>query len=167
MTDIGRLATAATSPDLTVVEGDARAVNGAADEPFTRLRRTLERVRGNLDRPQSAGLEDENDLRLELMLLREENTRLKVAAHRPPELGAMIDHLRALAAEHGEAEVDDELWGLLADILATRESLEQACVEIETAVGAVRRRLHRLSPELDAIDTEALDGGDVVVRSQG
>ena len=162
MTDISPL-----TPNTTSRDGarPAVVVNGSEAEPFARLRRTVHRVRGSLERGQDAEPEDGSDLRLELMLLREENVRLKMAQHRPPELGATIDHLRLLAAGQGEAEVDDELWAVLTDMLVIRESLEQACLEIEAAVAAVRRRLQRLSPELDAIDLSASDRAEMVAGS--
>jgi hypothetical protein len=94
-------------------------------------------------------LEDGESLRLEVLLLREEIARLRTERHRPSDVGTLIDQLRYLAAENGEAEMADEVWSLLAEVMVIREGLEQACIELESAIGAVRRRLSGLSVRLD------------------
>jgi len=51
--------------------------------------------------------------------------------------------------ENGEAEMEDEVWNLLAEVMVIREGLEQACIELESAIGSLRRRLGSLSVKLD------------------
>jgi hypothetical protein len=95
------------------------------------------------------------------MLLREEVARLRTERHRPADIGTLIDQLRHLTAENGEAEMQDEVWSLLADVMVIREGLEQTCIELESAVGAVRRRLRGLSVKLD---DDGLAPGAVTAR---
>jgi hypothetical protein len=114
------------------------------------LRRGFDRIRANGNGhaiPDS--LDDSESLRLEVMLLREEVARLRTDRHRPPDVGSLIDQLRQLTAENGEADMEDEVWSGVADMMVIREGLEQACIELESAVGAVRRRLRGLSLKLD------------------
>lgn len=114
------------------------------------VRRSLDRVRGSDGSgPNRDSREERESLRLEVMLLREEIARLRTARHRPADIGTLIDQLRALAAEQGEAEMEDEVWTLIAGLSALREGLEQACVELELAITSIRQRLRTLSVGLD------------------
>jgi hypothetical protein len=83
-------------------------------------------------------------LETELALLREENATLKVARHRPPDAGGIIDRMRKLQeATHVEATVPD---GLL-----------EACQEVQQAMKMMRSRLNEL-----AIDAQG-SAGDLAV----
>ena len=114
------------------------------------LRRGFGLMRGNGDNhTASDSLDDRESLRLEAMLLREEVARLRTERHRPADIGTLIDQLRELAMENGEAEMEDEVWNLLAEVMVIREGLEQACIELESAIGSLRRRLGSLSVKLD------------------
>ncbi len=140
---------------------DAAASNGAATadqtttsergrDPLKRFRRRLEQLRG--DAEAFGGDDDpdeESDLQLEVMLLREENARLKAERHRPSDVDTLIDQMRRLGAEKGDAEMVDEAWTLLSECLVIREGLEQACVEIQAAIVAVHDRLRNLAVKLD------------------
>jgi hypothetical protein len=120
-------------------------------EPAGRFRRRLERFKGladTLDLPGS--LDDEAELKLQLMLLREENARLKAARHQPPSAGTMIDRVRMLPTPATEAEQADDAWSLLADCLVIREGLDQACVEITRAIESVRDRLETIADRIDS-----------------
>jgi hypothetical protein len=114
------------------------------------FRRGFERMRSNGDvHTIEDSPDDRESLRLEVMLLREEVARLRTERHRPADIGTLIDQLRELAAENGEAEMEDEVWSLLAKVTVIREGLEQACIELESATAALRRRLRGLSVQLD------------------
>ena len=140
--DIASGATAETEP----------AVARRGTEPLTRFRRRLERSRSRVEEHQFGDTEDDDDdLRLQLMLLREENARLKAARHKPRDQGSMIDRMRALAESGQEKELLDESWSLLAECLALREGLDQACVEIQAAIHAVRERLGTLGVAIETI----------------
>lgn len=124
--------------------GDTVAPAGAQPgrEPFTRLRR----LRGNANtQVNGAVAEDETALKLQVMLLSEENARLKAARHQPSNVGTLIDQMRLLAASEGEGEVLDEAWTMLSECLVIQEGLDRACVEIQSAIGDVRDRLSALA----------------------
>jgi hypothetical protein len=119
-------------------------------EPGRGFRRRLERFKGLAETHELPGsLADEAELRLQLMLLREENARLKAARHQPPSPGTAIDRVRMLATPATEAEQADDAWSVLADCLVIRESLDQACVEIHRAITSVRDRLDGIADRID------------------
>jgi hypothetical protein len=134
------------------------------DEPGSRFRRRLERFKGLAETHELPGsLDDEAEMRLQLMLLREENARLKAARHQPPSAGTAIDRVRMLSTPATEAEQADDAWSVLADCLVIRESLDQACVEIQRAISSVRDRLDGIADRIDgstAVTGVGSDGGD-------
>ena len=84
-------------------------------------------------------------LRAELVLLREENARLKAAGHQEPDLGALLDRARSLPA--GGAGADDradEAAQLLVEGMVMRESLLGLCQEIGRSMAALEARLAAL-----------------------
>lgn len=121
------------------------------DTRMDRFRRGFERLRG-VETP-----DDEKDLELEVLLLREENARLKAELHRPSDVGTMIASMRRTAAEQGEDELSDEPWGLLSDSLVIQEELTQACEEIKTAMSAVQQRLARLTATIQLSNPDLPD----------
>ena len=124
-------------------------------DPLARFRRRIEQFRGDADAFGGDDARDEqSELNLELMLLREENARLKAERHRPSDVDTLIDQMRRLGDEKGDAEMVDEAWTLLTECLVIREGLERACVEIQATMGAVRDRLDRLALELDDVASE-------------
>lgn len=129
--------------------------NGAAtpvDSRINKFRRGFERFRGDSDAYGEGEAPDgESDLELTVLLLREENARLKAERHQPRDVGTMIDYLRRVGEEHGEGELSDELWSLLGECLVIREELDQACIEIRAAMSAVQDRLARLATAATAI----------------
>jgi hypothetical protein len=108
--------------------------------------------------------QDELALKLQVMLLSEENARLKAERHRPSDIGTLIDQMRGLGDQEGPGEVLDEAWTMLSECLVIRQGLEQACAEIQLAIAGVQRRLGSLTVRLD--DVTPADGGhpDVVPR---
>jgi hypothetical protein len=95
-----------------------------------------------------AGLEVEPlaALRAELLLLREENARLKAARHRDPDVGVLIGRARAFAGLRADdvAGMEDESTQVLVEGLVIRESLLELCQEIERAMVAIEVRLSAL-----------------------
>jgi hypothetical protein len=139
-----------TAPDDTDIRAQIAAVSEdhqsagerAEREPFTRFRR----LRGDANTQANGAIaEDETALKLQVMLLSEENARLKAARHRPSDVGTLIDQMRLLAAREGEGEVLDEAWTMLSECLVIREGLDQACIEIQSAIDDVRDRLSALA----------------------
>jgi len=102
-------------------------------------------------------------MRLQLMLLREENARLKAARHQPRSRGTAIDRVRMLSTPATEAEQADDA-GRCGRALVIRESLDQACVEIQRAIGSVRDRLDGIADRIDkstAVTGAGAHGGDL------
>lgn len=131
-----------TRTQLTAVSEAHRSAGEAKREPFTRFRR----LRGDANtQADGATAEDETALKLQIMLLSEENARLKAARHRPSDVGTLIDQMRLLAARDGEGEVLDEAWTMLSECLVIREGLDRACIEIQSAIDDVRDRLGALA----------------------
>lgn len=120
-----------------------------------RLRNGFERLRGDAEAFEREEPADEQDPALELMLLREENARLKAEVHRPSGVGTMIDQLRVLAAEQGPGEALDEVWTLLGECLVIREGLDRACTEIQSATAEIQDRLARLAIQIEEVQAES------------
>ena len=86
----------------------------------------------------------------ELLLLREENARLKAAPHLGPDVGALLGQARTFAGARDDGELADETERLLVEGLVIRESLLELCQEIERAMVAFEARLTALqAPVLD------------------
>ncbi len=130
-------------------------------EPFQGFKRRLERARGLVEEQQfSNSVDQEDNLRLQVMLLQEENARLKAARHKPADPGTLIEEVRTLAASSPVNELLDETWSLLAECLALREGLDRACIEIQAAMTSVRERLSTLGVKIEI-------GAPDEVRTQG
>ncbi len=97
--------------------------------------------------------EGENDslaeLHAELVLLREENARLKAAEHAGPDIEGLLARAGRLAEatlDHRETE-EDEATGVLVEGLAIRESLLEICSQIERVMVLFEKRLRALGAE--------------------
>lgn len=92
-------------------------------------------------------------LRAELVLLREENARLKAAPHQAQDLAQLLDRTRSLPATRVDADsLADETTRVLIEGLVIRESLLEICQEIERAMVSFEARLRALE------STGSLDG---------
>ncbi len=95
-----------------------------------------------------------DELEMELSLLREENARLKVERHRPPDAGRVIERMRDLGREHPAGERDGEIaqpdraGQAIVECLAMRDGLVAACQEVQQAIQGIRGRLGALSVDL-------------------
>jgi hypothetical protein len=84
-------------------------------------------------------------LHAELVLLREENARLKAAVHKGPDIEALLARTRALsAARADDAVTGDEAERVLVEGLVMRESLLEICRGIGRAMQAFDTRLRAL-----------------------
>jgi hypothetical protein len=84
-------------------------------------------------------------LRAELVLLREENARLKAAPHHAPDLTRLLDRARTLpTARVDDDSLADETTRVLIEGLVIRESLLEICQEIERAMVSFEARLKAL-----------------------
>jgi hypothetical protein len=82
-------------------------------------------------------------LHAELVLLREENARLKAAPHQPPDIARLLERARAQPEIDPEA-LADETARMLVEGLVIRESLLEICQEIERAMVTFEARLKAL-----------------------
>lgn len=121
-------------------------------EPFQGFKRRLERARGLIEEQEfTASVEQEDDLRLKVMLLQEENARLKAARHKPADPGTLIEEMRMLVDSSAVTELLDETWSILGECLALREGLDRACIEVQAAMSSVRERLSTLGVKIESI----------------
>ena len=82
-------------------------------------------------------------LRAELVLLREENARLKAARHQAPDITGLLERARSLPGERVD-DIGDETTRVLVEGLVIRESLLEICQEIERAMVSFEARLKAL-----------------------
>jgi hypothetical protein len=98
-------------------------------------------------------------LHAEVLLLREENARLRGAQHQRAELARLLGRARALpdtaSDTAGDTDTDtlgDEAAQMLIDGLVIRESLLELCEEIERAMVGFGARLEALaSPAVEQV----------------
>jgi hypothetical protein len=120
--------------------------------PLARFKRRLERYRGLAEEEAFiSSFDDEEGLKLQVMLLREENARLKAGHQKPSDLGSLIESVRTLSDPADPNELVDESWGVLAECAVLREGLDQACIEIQAALNSVRERLATLGTRIEDI----------------
>jgi hypothetical protein len=112
-------------------------------------------------RTDAAGLQVESlvALRAELLLLREENARLKAAPHRGPDVGAVLGQARSIPGVRTDDDIADETTRVLVEGLVIRESLLELCNEIERAMVAFEARLTALQPPAIITGSNGNGGG--------
>lgn len=114
------------------------------DEPFEPRRRFRRRT----DRPEALGGDAEGlaVVHAELLLLREENARLKAAQHQRADVSRLIGRARSLTnAELDHDSLSDDVEQLLVEGLLIRESLLEICQEIERSMVAFEGKLNALT----------------------
>jgi hypothetical protein len=95
-----------------------------------------------------------SELETELALLREENARLKVERHRPADAGRVIERMRSIRQDAPGAQREDgtpsgaDGGQALAELLALRDGLMDACQEVGQAMQGIRGRLETLTGEI-------------------
>jgi hypothetical protein len=100
-----------------------------------------------VERP--AASESLSSLRAELLILREENARLKAAQHQGPGVGRLLERARSLPKMAVDGEnIADETAQMLVESLVIRESLLEICQEIERSMVALAGRLSALDPSI-------------------
>lgn len=125
-----------------------------------RPRRRFRRDAGTLEDDRRAG-EPLDSVHAELVLLREENARLKAAQHRRSDISRLLDRARSLpAATADSGGASDDTAQLLFDGLVIRESLLEICREIERAMVAFEAKL-------DALATAAIDRPSALAAEHG
>jgi hypothetical protein len=87
-------------------------------------------------------------LHAEVLLLREDNSRLKAAQHQRADIGRLLDRARSVSSTDADTDRDshdDDIAQLLVDGLVIRESLLQICQEIERSMVAFEAKLNALA----------------------
>ena len=112
-----------------------------AAEPTVRLRFRRRRT----DQPGAA--DPIADALAELVLLREENARLKAARHQVSSFDNVIGRMRALPGLELAEDAADEAAEMLTEVVVLRDSLLEVCEELERAMVSVRARLHRVGSD--------------------
>jgi hypothetical protein len=111
----------------------------------TTRRRHFERSASDAPDPRAA-------LEAEVVLLREENARLKAARHQQNTVGDLLERARALRAEEIDCgNLADETGQMLVEGLVIRESLIEICDEIERAMVVFEARLDALASAADQL----------------
>ncbi|HMJ33069.1 MAG TPA: hypothetical protein VK501_04050 [Baekduia sp.] len=110
-----------------------------ADEPRRRFRRRNDRIEDGAGEALAA-------VHAEILLLREENARLKAAQHQRVDISRLIGRARSLSsAEIDRDSVGDDTEQLLVEGLLIRESLVEICQEIERSMVAFEAKLNALA----------------------
>ncbi|HEY3959161.1 MAG TPA: hypothetical protein VGL68_01485 [Solirubrobacteraceae bacterium] len=93
-----------------------------------------------------------DELEAEVTLLREENARLKIERHRPTDAGHVIERMRSIRPEVATARRDGEAAAppaqVIAECLAVRDGLMEACQEVQRAMQGIRGRLGALAGDM-------------------
>jgi hypothetical protein len=108
-------------------------------------RRRLRRTRRSEPEPGTGATESRFGLQSEVLLLREENARLKAAQHQGPDIARLLGRARSLPAVDVDREsVADETTRVLVEGLVIRESLLEICHGIERAMYSFKAKLNAL-----------------------
>jgi hypothetical protein len=128
--------------------------------------------RRRFERPSAAspGAADSRAaLEAEVVLLREENARLKAAKHQRHNVGDLLERTRSLRTEElDRGNLADETAQMLVEGLVIRESLIEICHEIERSMVIFEARLDALASAADQLvplqakpEEKDTGGGDV------
>jgi hypothetical protein len=91
-------------------------------------------------------------LEAEVVLLREENARLKAARHQAHAVGTLLERTRSLRTEElHRGNLADETAQMLVEGLVIRESLIEICSEIERSMVVFGARLEALASAADQL----------------
>lgn len=108
--------------------------------------------RRRFERSPPGGPDPRAALEAEVVLLREENARLKAARHKQHNVGDLLERARSLRAEEvGRGNLGDETAQMLVEGLVIRESLIEICHEIERAMVVFEARLEALASAADQL----------------
>jgi hypothetical protein len=133
----------------TTGEHGGEASEGVAAEverEQPRARRRFHRRRRATSDLYAHGSESLASLDAEVVLLREENARLKSAPHQPTDIGRLLGRARSLSSSQIDRDgLSDETAQMLVDGLVIRESLMEICQEIERTMVAFGAKLDALA----------------------
>jgi hypothetical protein len=116
-------------------------MEGQRPQPFRRFRSAAGRSGSDAGYLES--------IQTELVLLREENARLRFQRAQPPDADSMIERLKALSvAQPSSEDHRDEAWHLVSEALVMREVLIDVCKEIGQTMITLQTRLSELGLDL-------------------
>jgi hypothetical protein len=110
--------------------------------------RSVRRIR-SLTKRHENGADGEllEGLHAEILLLREENAQLRVKLERAPEIGDVVEQMRALTARAPtQKDAGDHAWHLLTEGLIMRDALVDLCQRTGEAMAALAGSLLELDP---------------------
>ena len=111
--------------------------------------------RRRFERPpagSAGGADSRAALEAEVVLLREENARLKAARHQRYNVGDLLERTRSLRTEElDRGNLADETAQMLVEGLVIRESLIEICHEIERSMVIFEARLDALASAADQL----------------
>ena len=116
-------------------------------EPTGRRRRLKRPATGPAGETESRAA-----LEAEVVLLREENARLKAARHQQHDVGKLLERTRSMRSQElDRGAIADETAQMLVEGLVIRESLIEICHEIERSMVVFEARLEALSSAADGL----------------
>jgi hypothetical protein len=138
--------------------GDSGKATGAVAEPAggagrSQSTRLLGWLRASPREGDVAAGDQLEELERELMLLREENARLKVRREHADDRSVGERVRAALPALRDDDPDGDEPWEVLTECMLLRDGLIDACRELERGARELRGRLETLLPNAEGTDT--------------
>jgi hypothetical protein len=133
--------TSQDTADVGLEAAEAGRAERQRMSPLRRFRASARRASNDADFLSS--------VQAELVLLREENARLRFKRAQRPDADSMIERLHALsAAQPPSADHRDEAWHLVSEALVMREVLIDICTEIGQTAITLQTRLSNLGIDL-------------------
>jgi hypothetical protein len=144
-------------------EAPQASAQGSRDKrPFDSIFR-IGSLRKRLDNASDQTLVE--TLHAEILLLREENAQLRTKLERAPQLGDVVEQMRAFTVRTGTTEdAGDHAWHLLTEAVVVRDSLVDICRRTSEAMGTLEDRLQELNPE-QAFGSATQANGGVTLHS--
>ena len=148
------------------------AADSDAHSPVSSIdRRRFWRVRQSNGGQHAGAGESLESMQAELVVLREENARLKASQHQRQDLGRLLGRARALPAPEAHRDgVADEAAQMLVEGLVIREAMVEICQEMERSMVVFEAKLDALSarPPIDPRSRQepanGLNGADSELR---
>jgi hypothetical protein len=110
--------------------------------------------------PEGRNGADAEALEADALLLREENARLRVKLEASPDMGRVIERLRAVPTPSPQPDPAEDAWQMLTEVIVMRNSLIDICREIGQVMGNLGESLEALSPPDGTVGGEgAANGG--------
>jgi hypothetical protein len=140
-------------------DGTARVEGITFRSPF----RSLRRLGAIAKLPDGRNGADAEALEADALLLREENARLRVKLEASPDMGRVIERLRAMPAPQSsngsEPDPAEDAWQMLTDVIVMRNSLIDICREMGQVMANLEQSLEAISTPDESVGGEAAVNG--------